>query len=80
MVHIYLEKYDLFPLIIVKKNKVYLAVNTISLGIAVIGVYGTMRLNKIFITIHSLVTMSICGIFFLYSLMEALFSPELMET
>ena len=53
---------------------------------------GTLKMNKYLIAIHSMVniyhlihynykfTMSIFGIFFAYTILEALFSPELTET
>lgn len=56
--------------IIFRRSLVYLLINSISLGLAICGVYGAMEVEKIKLLVHCVLTISITGCFSVYQIFE----------
>jgi len=65
-----------FGLYSLRRNNIFIAMNTICLLIAIIGLKGAISLNKTMITLHAVITTSFFGSFVIYQILEILFQHQ----
>mmetsp|Transcript_12902 Transcript_12902/g.11025 ORF Transcript_12902/g.11025 Transcript_12902/m.11025 type:complete len:156 (+) Transcript_12902:265-732(+) len=66
-----------FSFYFARKNSISLMANVVCLFSAFFGYYGALKLKKWQLSIHSVITVGVIGIVWLYLAMEALFREEL---
>eukprot|EP01017_Pseudomicrothorax_dubius_P010364 TRINITY_DN13691_c0_g1_i1.p1 TRINITY_DN13691_c0_g1~~TRINITY_DN13691_c0_g1_i1.p1 ORF type:complete len:261 (-),score=20.84 TRINITY_DN13691_c0_g1_i1:158-940(-) len=68
-----------YSFFLLRRNRFYLVVNTVSLLLTCLGFFGVLKFKKYQTAFHGVTTTAILGVFFAYSLLEVFLRSDLRE-